>query len=213
MPAPRDWAGIRQGKLLVIRRMGSRYDGQALWECRCSCGNLSIKSSGNLRLGVKSCSATCGVGESNRNRAITGVAHGKEWTAWTAAKQRCHNPKNPNYKNYGARGIYMHPDWVNDFPAFYAYVGPAPTNDRRSSLDRIDVNGDYEPGNVRWATLAQQASNTRRAITVEVGGKKITSAEACDLYDLPYSTIESRWRKGVRGPALVAPRKRRAADV
>lgn len=204
----RDWTGIRQGKLLVTRRMGSRYDGQALWECRCSCGATCVKTSGNLRKGVKSCSTSCGVAESNRKRAVTGAAHGKEWKAWAAAKQRCLNPNNPQYANYGGRGVTMCAEWVNDFPAFYAHVGPAPRSDRRSSLDRIDNSRGYEPDNVRWTTPDVQLTNTRRSIIVDIGGKRLTSVEACNLYDLPYTTISARWRRGLRGEDLVAPRSR-----
>lgn len=204
----RNWIGRRQGSLLVARRVGSRHDGQSLWECRCDCGATCIKSSGNLRQGVKSCSTSCGVSASNRKRAVHGAAHSKEWKAWAAAKQRCLNPNHPQYPNYGARGITMCAEWVCDFSTFYAHIGPAPSNDRRSTLERIDNDRGYEPNNVRWATQVEQLNNQRRSIVVEVSGKRMTSAEACELYGIPYTTISARWRKGLRGAALVAPRKR-----
>lgn len=162
MPSTRDWLGVRQHKLLVIRRVDSRADGQSMWECRCDCGALCVKSSGNLRQGVKSCSPACGIAESNRRRAKHGVAHGKEWKAWTAAKQRCFNKNHPNYHHYGGRGITMCDEWVRDFSAFYVHVGPAPEHTKRMSVDRIDNNGNYEPGNVRWATPSEQLANRKR---------------------------------------------------
>jgi hypothetical protein len=208
MPAPSEWTGKRQGKLLVIRRVDSRSDGQSMWECRCDCGALTTKSSGNLRQGTQSCSAGCGIAESNRRRARHGVAHGKEWRAWTAAKQRCLNGRHPQYPNYGGRGITMCVEWAKDFAKFYAHVGPAPGEGRNVSLDRIDNDGNYEPGNVRWASRVQQVGNRRVTRMVEVDGETMTATEACKRYGLPYSTIDARFRKGLRGAALIAPRQR-----
>lgn len=208
MPAPSEWTGKRQGKLLVIRRVDSRSDGQSMWECRCDCGSLCTKSSGNLRQGIKSCSPGCGIAESNRRRAKHGVAHGKEWKAWTAAKQRCFNEKHPQYPNYGGRGITMCKEWVEDFAAFYLHIGPAPGEGRGVSLDRIDNDGNYEPGNVRWASRVQQIGNRRVSRIVAVDGERMTTTEACERYGLPYTTIDARFRKGLRGAALIAPRQR-----
>jgi len=73
-------------------------------------------------------------------------------------KHRCLNPANPNWKNYGGRGIRVCDEWLASFDAFYAYVGDPPEG---MSLDRIDNDGNYEPGNVRWATMEQQLANRR----------------------------------------------------
>jgi hypothetical protein len=208
MPSTRDWTGKRQAKLLVIRQVDSRPDGQAMWECRCDCGALCTKSSGNLRQGVKSCSPSCGIAESNRRRAIHGVANGKEHRAWTAAKQRCFNQKHPQYSSYGGRGITMCEAWVKDFAKFYAHIGPAPGQGRNVSLDRTKNDGDYEPGNVRWASTQQQLLNRRVTRLIEIDGQTMNTKEACERYALPYTTIDARFRKGVTGAALVAPRKR-----
>lgn len=80
-----------------------------------------------------------------------------EYHAWQQAKQRCLNPKDANYARYGGRGITMHAGWVHDFPAFLAYIGQKPS--AKHQLDRIDNDGNYEPGNVRWATPKQNARN------------------------------------------------------
>ena len=210
MPSIRDWTGKRQGKLLVIRQVDSRSDGQAMWECRCDCGALAIKSSGSLRQGVKSCSSSCGIAESNRRRAKHGVSHGKEWRAWTAAKQRCFNEKHPQYANYGGRGISMCKEWADDFAKFYQHIGPAPSSDRSASLDRIDNGKNYEPGNVRWASMKQQIGNRRVTRRIEIDGKTMTATEACERYNLPYTTIDARYRKGLRGAALVAPKQNKS---
>jgi hypothetical protein len=83
----------------------------------------------------------------------------REYWAWQNAKARCFNPKMKSYKNYGERGITMAPEWVNDFPAFLAHIGPRPG--LGYTLDRIDNERGYEPGNVRWATHSEQNRNKR----------------------------------------------------
>ena len=80
-----------------------------------------------------------------------------EYTAWCSMKTRCYNPNYQYYEHYGARGIEVADEWINDFRAFYNHVGPRPS--AKHSLDRIDNNGNYEPGNVRWATDSQQKLN------------------------------------------------------
>lgn len=89
-----------------------------------------------------------------------GMAKTPEWRAWCAARQRCHNPNCSSYANYGGRGIQMCDAWRESFELFYAHIGPKPSP--MHSLDRIDNDGHYEPGNVRWATKTEQARNQRR---------------------------------------------------
>lgn len=81
-----------------------------------------------------------------------------ESTAWRDAKRRCTNPNCKKWERYGGRGITMCDEWMNSFEQFFAYIGPKPTS--QHSLDRIDNDGNYEPGNVRWATKQEQARNT-----------------------------------------------------
>lgn len=83
-----------------------------------------------------------------------------EHAAWLGARSRCHNPSDPKFMSYGWRGIQMAPEWFANFDAFYEHVGPRPHESM--SLDRIDNDRGYEPGNVRWATRWTQNHNTRR---------------------------------------------------
>jgi hypothetical protein len=85
----------------------------------------------------------------------------KEWRCWQGIKRRCTDPNVANYHLYGGRGIKICQEWADNYVAFLAYVGRAPSP--KHSLDRIDNNGNYEPGNVCWANALQQAANRRRA--------------------------------------------------
>lgn len=119
-------------------------------------------------------------------------------------KQRCSNPNASNYLRYGGRGISVCSLWVKDFWAFVDHIGPRP---ERATLDRIDNEGDYEPGNVRWATNEEQARNRRNNKLVELFGESKTSGEWAQLYGLKKSTIDSRLAKGWPAPrAILTPR-------
>lgn len=205
MPSVRDWASVRQGNLLVIRQVDTRSDGQSMWECRCDCGATCIKSSGNLRQGIKSCSTRCGISRSNRKRAKHGLARSKEWRAWCAAKQRCHNPKNPQYENYGGRGITMCKKWRGSFAAFIDHIGLAPSG--KHTLDRINNDKGYEPGNVRWVTATEQLNNTRRNRYVFLGDRKLGLGAAAKEFGLTYACVNARVRRGLTGWDVVSPVK------
>lgn len=111
-------------------------------------------------------------------------------------KQRCFNPRNAYYDDYGGRGISVDPAWSKSFDVFFAYVGPRPPG---TTLDRIDVNGHYQPGNVRWATPEVQANNTRRSRLLTHDGR---------------TQSLSRWSREVgRSPLLIARRLERGWDV
>jgi len=88
-----------------------------------------------------------------------GMTKRPEYLAWMNAKSRCNNPKNKAWSYYGGRGISMCEEWVDDFLSFYEHVGPKPSPEH--SLDRIDNDGNYEPGNLRWATKKEQSANRR----------------------------------------------------
>lgn len=123
--------------------------------CECNCGTVGVFRLAHL---YTQHTNSCGC---HLQDVITrhGKVHGPEYAAWMAAKMRCHNPKNPAYFRYGGRGIQMHPLWRESFEAFYAELGPRPHESL--SLDRINNDKGYEPGNCRWATIEQQAKNKR----------------------------------------------------
>lgn len=143
-----------------------RHRGQGAWRCECACGTILFVMSGSLRSGrSKSCGcplrweATSRQRSEHGHRRHLGRGTTPEYRAWTHLRARCSNVNDRAYANYGGRGITVCAAWDADFRAFLADVGlrPGPSY----SLDRIDVNGHYEPGNVRWATRRQQSLNRR----------------------------------------------------
>jgi len=128
-----------------------------------------------------------------------------EYVIWSQMIQRCHNPNNRNYPRYGGRGISVCEAWRRDFKAFYADVGPRPAADL--SIDRIDNNGNYEPGNCRWATRSEQNSNQRLAELCK-NGHRLTE----DNIDRGVIRATGKPRRRCR-TCRIATRARRAARI
>lgn len=124
---------------------------------------------------------------------------------WQAMIQRCHDPSNKSYPRYGGKGIQVCPEWRESFVAFMEYIGPRPDG---LTLDRIDSKGNYEPGNVRWATYKQQARNTSRNRLHTIDGVTRCLAEWCEILDEPWTTVKKRIAAG-RDPFVRLRRDRR----
>ena len=150
----KDITGQKYNKLTALYDGGKDKTGNRMWVCECECGNITRSTIHNLTSG-KASSCGCILSDGRRNK------HGKcgthEYYIWHGMKHRCLNPNNSDYHRYGGRGITMCEEWMDNFQAFYEHIGPRPSS--LYSVDRIDNNGNYEPGNVRWATPTQQANN------------------------------------------------------
>jgi hypothetical protein len=150
--------GQRFGRLTVIARAES-WDSAVRWQCFCDCGETSVSPSKTLKRGT---TLSCGcLGKERAKAALT--KHGRTETAeyriWTDMKTRCYNHRSKHWKNWGGRGITVCDEWLHDFAAFFAHIGERPS--REYSIDRINNDLGYTPGNVRWATLSQQNKNRR----------------------------------------------------
>ena len=182
-----DLTGKRFGRLQVIKldhkeERNGQY--RIMWLCQCDCGNKKLVNGAYLRNGK---TTSCGCfhkekfGDINRKH---NMAHKlKLYGVWKSIRQRCNNPNDPSYKNYGGRGIKICKEW-EEFPPFYEWSmthgykeEQSPCGKNKLSIDRIDVNGNYEPSNCRWATDKEQANNTRLNMTLE---EKYTKCPVCN---------------------------------
>lgn len=152
---PVDWSGHRFGMLTAIERVGSNNDRDSLWMMRCDCGNTCIK---DISIAVRGELTSCGCKSKpydHRYERLHVVYHG--------IKARCYQKSHISYKWYGARGIRMCDEWLHDFDAFKdwalasGYQIDAPRG--ACTIDRIDPNGNYEPSNCRWLSIAEQQRN------------------------------------------------------
>jgi hypothetical protein len=188
-----DLTGKQYGRLTVLSKAESG-DGRTRWNCKCDCGNELIVHGLNLKKGrTKSCGCL--------NKELTSrrfTSHSMSRTRickiWYGIIKRCENPKNAAYKFYGGRGISICKEWRDDFMSFYRWSVENGYSDSLS-IDRINVNGNYEPGNCRWAVPKEQQNNTTRNHYVTYLGKTKSIAEWADEYSISYSALLQRITK------------------
>lgn len=189
---PANLLGQRFGRLAVVSA-ASGMSGQRWWKCRCDCGALRVYSTGQLNFGrMRSCG--CLAREKSLARFTTHghAASGRSSTyiVWAGMLARCRNRRNPKYSYYGGRGILVCDRWL-EFENFLADMGERPST--RHSIDRFpDNNGNYEPGNCRWATRAEQMRNTRVTTTVTFGGETLSLSDWCTRLAVNYHTVKTR---------------------
>lgn len=162
-----DLIGQRFGKLIVTERIGPNRFRGILWQCKCDCGGSTRAMTSDLRKGkVRSCGCS-----HYKDRQTLGGKPTRLYRIWKNMKKRCYNTRNPDYKYYGYRGIRVCEEW-HEFSPFNQW---AMANGYRDdlTLDRINNDGNYEPGNCRWATRKEQAQHRRPNGSVVRNGQLI----------------------------------------
>ena len=167
----------------------------AHWVFRCSCGTVKSSSGSDVRAGkIISCGHL-------KKAAIIKQTHGHAkrgkktptYISWRNAVSRCHDPKHPAFADYGGRGIVVCDRWRQSYEHFFADMGERPAG---TTIDRIDVNGHYEPGNCRWATFIEQCNNRRTSRVVTFRGQSMTMAQLAKAFGIPIGTMWYRLENG-----------------
>lgn len=188
---------LRVGKLQVV---GVPFViNQKAWAvCLCDCGTYKPLRLNDLRMNrTTSCGCTRRLVSAARGRErLTkhGMYSSPEHLAWRNMIARCTCKTHNSYADYGGRGVRVCSAWLASFEAFYSHIGPRPSSSH--SLDRINVNGDYVPGNVRWATIETQANNKRNSRVIACNGLALTIPQWSRRLGINLSTLKSRLREG-----------------
>lgn len=161
-----DLTGKKFGRLLAIERLKNNNKNNAVWLCKCDCGITKPVVGYLLTSGQ---STSCGCYQRSGLHKTHGQSHTHLHNTWTNMKTRCYNSNRQQYKDYGGRGIAMCNEWKDNFEAFWEWSLSNGYNSNLS-LDRINNDGNYEPGNCRWATRETQARNTRMLRSTNTSG-------------------------------------------
>lgn len=191
MPAHKDITGQRYGRLVAVSPAGSGSDKGMRWNCVCDCGMEKIilgkhlwRKTGNV--------VSCGCWNSEKAKTQF-KTHGKSGTrvyhSWCAMIDRCENENNERYKDYGGRGVVVCERWRSSFEDFYSDMGDPPPG---CSIERIENDKGYEPGNCRWATAKEQGHNKRNNVYAELGGRRRLVRDWAADIGITYSTLV--WR-------------------
>jgi len=186
-----DLTGQRFGRLVVLKEVERNKFGHIQWLCQCDCGNTVVSSTSVLRCGKRK---SCGCIQPryySQNKRLYGV--------WCSMLSRCKNPNIKSYKDYGARGIKVCPEWhvfknFLDWAMSSGYDPEAPFGEY--TIDRIDTNKDYCPENCRWVSYKQQARNNRHNHLVTIDGETMPLIAAAEKYGISINTVKMRIRRG-----------------
>lgn len=185
-----DLTGRRFGRLTVIEEGGRDNFRQALWKCKCDCGNEVDVRGYSLRVGN---TQSCGCLQKEKNlelRTTHGQCHSRLYNIWCGIRNRCSLPSTSCYKYYGARGIKVCEEW-NDFPVFMEWALSHGYADNLT-IDRIDIDGNYCPENCRWITIQEQQRNKRSNHYIEFNGERKTLKEWADSIGIHHVSLLER---------------------
>lgn len=195
MPKFIDLTGQVFDRLTATKRVKRNKQGQAKWWCQCACGNVTQVLSQDIRTGhTKSCGCLSSRLSANSGNRTHGMRHSPEYNIWCKMISRCHNPNYPESCYYSERGISVCKEWRKSFLAFYNHIGKRPTS--KHSIDRIDNNGNYEPGNVHWATSREQNNNRRNNHLVTLRYWTLTLAQWARFVGIDQRLLYYRIKNG-----------------
>lgn len=191
----KDISNQKFGYLLAIKRI-NRVGHNTLWLFKCDCGKEVILPLNYVTSGdTKSCGCYRKKVAEKRGKSSSkhNMVNSRLYTIWSGMKQRCYNKKKNNYMYYGDKGITVCKEWKDDFINFYNW---AITNGYKDTLtiDRIDLKGDYEPKNCRWATIKEQNNNTSKNHWIEYNEERLTMSQFSEKYKIPYQVLKNRIR-------------------
>lgn len=185
-----DLTGRCFGQLRVVKLGNRAKCGKIRWVCQCDCGNqVEVRSDHLLSGHTTSCGCYNGCCHATHNKTNTRL-----FRIWGNMKSRCFHTNDKDYKNYGGRGIAVCEEWSNSFEKFYEWSISNGYNDYLT-IDRIDVNGNYEPNNCRWTTIKHQNNNRRNNKMITYKGETHTLSQWCEKLNLSYDAIEKRLTK------------------
>lgn len=189
MPTKIDMTGRKYGRLTAISEVPSKRP--IHWLCRCDCGTVKEVIGASLRNGTTASCGCLAVEIAARRTTKHGMARTRIYTTWAGMIQRCTNKKAAGYHSYGGRGIKVSPRWMK-FENFFADMGDKPDG---LTLERIDNDGDYEPSNCRWATMAEQSANKRGTVWFDHRGHLRTALDIAAAGNIHRQTLISRVEK------------------
>ncbi len=194
--------GFRYGSLVYLGDAPKGRTNNRRIYAQCDCGNVA-----NIEMQHFSQARSCGCMKTTHGHASGGVTS-RTYRSWTGLKERCMNPENKNYANYGGRGVTVCDRWLESFQNFLADMGPAPNG---MSLDRFpDMNGNYEPSNCRWAIARDQQNNRRNTVMLEYKGVTRALSEWASDFGMNLDTLYRRIHRGMSvEAALETPYTRR----
>lgn len=188
--------GERFERLLVVEC--TRVNKLVAWKCLCDCGNTIVVRTTRLGKDVKSCG--CFRKEILKNFHLKNTIHGMsgtvEYESWVSMMFRCYNPKSCDYKNYGGRGIKVCERWSDKKSGFLNFLADMGKRPAKYSIERIDVNGNYEPSNCKWIPNAKQARNKRNNVFLTFNGETHCINEWATILGLKRELIKDRLRRG-----------------
>lgn len=194
----KDLTNQKFGRLTVICRCEDYISPKGKtcvrWLCECDCGNKIKVTTNGLKKGTKSCG--CLKKETTTKKNLThNLSKTRVYHIWQDIKKRCNNINCQSFKRYGERGITICQEWLDDFKMFYNWAIENGYDDDLT-IDRIDVNGNYEPSNCRWVNKIVQANNKRNNQYVIYNNEAHTIAEWAKIYNINYKLLFSRLKKG-----------------